>query len=125
MPAAGYLKRLGRRLTEDLEQRDAEEFAARSRLAGAQCVKDCTAGQEVAVRGELRAVQTCSRASRTGVVAELYDGTDTVLLKWVGRNRIPGVEPGRQVSVRGRLGVADGVKVIYNPHYELIDEGDE
>ena len=43
-------------------------------------------------------------------------------LKWIGRNRIPGIEPGRKLTVRGRLGVKDGVKVVYNPYYELIGD---
>lgn len=69
--------------------------------------------------GELRSVQTCSRATKTGVTAEFFDGTDTVLLKWMGRNRIPGIEPGRRVTVRGRVAQVDGAKLMYNPYYEL------
>lgn len=69
--------------------------------------------------GELRAVETCSRNTKTGVVAEFFDGTDTVILKWMGRNRIPGIEPGRRVTIRGRVANSDGMKVIYNPYYEL------
>lgn len=120
MTAAGYLKRLTRRLTEDLDQLDAEEISEQSRACGAQPARDCSRGEEVTLRGELRSVQTCSRSARTGVVAEFFDGTDTVLLKWIGRNRIPGIEPGRQVLIRGRLGNQGGEKLIYNPYYELL-----
>ena len=51
--------------------------------------------------------------------AEFFDGTDVVLLKWLGRNRIAGLEPGRKLTVRGRVAVQDGHKVIFNPYYEL------
>lgn len=120
MTAAGYLKRLTRRLTEDLDQLDAEEISEQSRATGAQQAKDCCRGDEVTMRGELRSVQTCSKTTKTGVIAEFYDGTDTVTLKWIGRNRIPGIEPGRRLLVRGRVGETGGAKVLYNPYYELL-----
>lgn len=124
MAATGYLKRLTRKLVEDLDTADAEEIASQSRALGAQCASECARGDEVNIHGELRSVQTCSKAAHTGVKAEFFDGTDTVLLKWLGRNRIPGIEPGRKLTVRGRLAQYDGGKVIYNPYYEL-DGADE
>jgi NADH-quinone oxidoreductase subunit H len=43
-----------------------------------------------------------------------------VTLVWLGQRRIPGIECGRTLRVRGRLGVLDnGSKAIYNPHYEI------
>ncbi|MDL9936395.1 OB-fold nucleic acid binding domain-containing protein [Gordonia sp. ABSL1-1] len=119
MPTAGYLKRLTRRLTEDLGDADAEKIAEESRATGAQHASECSRGDEVTMHGELRAVETCSRTAKAGVKAEFFDGTDVVLLKWLGRNRIPGIEPGRKLTVRGRLAEYNGGKVIYNPFYEL------
>ncbi|MBY4572301.1 DNA-binding protein [Gordonia paraffinivorans] len=119
MPTAGYLKRLTRRLTEDLGDVDAERIAEESKATGAQRASDCARGDEVTMHGELRAVETCSRAVKAGVKAEFFDGTDVVLLKWLGRNRIAGLEPGRKLTVRGRVAVQDGHKVIFNPYYEL------
>lgn len=119
MPTAGYLKRLTRRLTEDLGDADAEKIAEESKATGAQRASECCRGDEVTMHGELRAVETCSRSAKAGVKAEFFDGTDVVLLKWLGRNRIPGIEPGRKLTVRGRLAMHEGTKVIYNPYYEL------
>ena len=51
--------------------------------------------------------------------ADLYDGSDVVTLVWLGRRHIAGIEPGRALSVRGRIAVREGRKVIYNPYYEL------
>ncbi|MFW0784823.1 OB-fold nucleic acid binding domain-containing protein [Gordonia sp. CPCC 206044] len=125
MPTTGYLKRLTRKLTEDLGDVDAEQIAEQSRATGAQRAAECCRGDEVNMHGELRAVETCSRAAKVGVKAEFFDGSDTVLLKWLGRNRIPGIEPGRKLTVRGRLAEHDGLKVIYNPSYELYGDDDE
>ncbi|BDB60292.1 MULTISPECIES: OB-fold nucleic acid binding domain-containing protein [Rhodococcus] len=116
---AGYLRRLTRRLTEDIEELDAEEMAESSHSTGALPVVECARGQEVTMYGRLRSVESCSRAAAAVVEAEFFDGTDSIQLVWIGRRRIPGIEPGRTLTVRGRVGERDGRKVIYNPYYEL------
>jgi hypothetical protein len=42
-----------------------------------------------------------------------------VTLVFLGRRSIAGIEPGRQLTARGRIAIRDGRKVIYNPYYEL------
>ncbi len=122
MTAGGYLKRLTRLLTENLEQLDAETISQESQKTGAQRACDVSAGDEVTMCGELRSVQTRSKSMKTGIVAEFFDGTDVVTLKFIGRSRIPGIEPGRTLTVRGRIGEHDGHKVMFNPYYELLGE---
>lgn len=120
MGAQGYLRRLTRRLTEDLEQRDVEELSDEVLNAGAQRAIDCQRGQEVTVVGTLRSVETNGQGCSGGVRAELFDGSDTVTLVWLGQRRIPGIDTGRTLRVRGRLGkLENGTKAIYNPHYEI------
>ncbi|CEJ30401.1 Putative uncharacterized protein [Mycobacterium tuberculosis variant bovis] len=120
MGAQGYLRRLTRRLTEDLEQRDVEELSDEVLNAGAQRAIDCQRGQEVTVVGTLRSVETNGKGCSGGVSAELFDGSDTVTLVWLGQRRIPGIDTGRTLRVRGRLGkLENGTKAIYNPHYEI------
>jgi hypothetical protein len=55
--AAGYIRRLTRRLTEDLEELDAEEMAESSHATGALPVVSCARGQEVTMFGRLRSVE--------------------------------------------------------------------
>ena len=69
--------------------------------------------------GRLRSVELSPKDAAATLEAELFDGTDGVTLIWVGRRRIPGIEPGRLIKVRGRLAVRNGRKVVYNPYYEL------
>jgi hypothetical protein len=118
--AEGYLRRLTRRLTEDPQQRDAEERNDVATDTGAQRAIDCQRGQEVTMVGTLRSVEGNARGCAGGVKAELFDGTDAVALVWLGQRRIPGIEPGRTLRVHGRLGkLENGSKAIYNPHYEI------
>lgn len=119
--AAGYIRRLTRRLTEDLEELDAREIAESSQATGALPVVSCSRGQEVTMFGRLRSVESGSKSAAATVEAEFFDGTDSILLVWIGRRRIPGIEPGKTLQVRGRVGERDGRKVIYNPYYELRD----
>jgi len=118
--AESFLRRLTRRLTEDPEQRDVKELSDEAVNTGAQRAIDCAPGQEVTMVGTLRSVEANPKGSACGVRAELFDGTDTVALVWLGQRRIPGIESGRTLRVHGRLGkLENGTKAIYNPHYEI------
>jgi hypothetical protein len=120
MAAESYLRRLTRRLTEDPEQRDVKELSDEAVNTGAQRAIDCERGQEVTMVGTLRCVDTNAKGCAPRVRAELFDGTDTVTLVWLGQRRIPGIDSGRTLRVRGRLGTLEnGTKAIYNPHYEI------
>ncbi len=118
--ADGILRRLTRRLTEDPEQQEAEEATDAAASTGAQRAIDCHRGQDVTMVGTLRSVEANAKGCAGGVKAELFDGTDAVALVWLGQRRIAGIEPGRTLRVRGRLGkLENGSKAIYNPHYEI------
>ncbi|EOD68293.1 MULTISPECIES: OB-fold nucleic acid binding domain-containing protein [Amycolatopsis] len=115
----GYFSRLVRKLTSDVEDLDADEMSMRSGAEGAQRACDCRSGEEVTVMGRLRSVELCPTNEAATLEAELFDGTQGVTLIWLGRRRIPGIEPGRTIKVRGRMAERDGQKVLYNPYYEL------
>jgi len=118
--AEGFVRRLTRRLTENPEQRDADELTGEAASTGAQRAIDCQRGQEVTMVGILRSVETNAKGCAGGVRAELFDGTDTVMLVWLGQRRIAGIESGRTLRVHGRLGTLEnGHKAVYNPHYEI------
>ncbi|HEY4004305.1 MAG TPA: OB-fold nucleic acid binding domain-containing protein [Pseudonocardia sp.] len=115
----GLLKRFMRKLTSDVEELDAADLTKDTEKSGAQRACDCRCGEEVIVVGRLRSVELSPKDAAATLEAELFDGTDDVTLIWVGRRRIPGIEPGRKIKVRGRMAIRDGRKVLYNPYYEL------
>ena len=79
----------------------------------------CHRGQVVSVSGRLRTVAYTPRTNLPTLEADLYDGSDVVTLVFLGRRSIVGIEPGRQLTARGRIALRDDRKVIYNPYYEL------
>jgi hypothetical protein len=115
----GTFRRLLRKLTSDVETLDADDLSTDAERSGAQRAAECACGQEVTVFGRLRSVEFCPQDADATLEAELYDGTEGVTLIWMGRRRIPGIEPGRTMRAKGRLAVRDGRKVIYNPFYEI------
>ncbi len=69
--------------------------------------------------GALQRVQPARRGGGPVLQAELGTGTDQVTLVWLGRQQIPGIEPGRTLAVEGTLSVQHGRPTIFNPRYDL------
>jgi hypothetical protein len=113
------VRRLLRRLVATDSELDAEDLQKASARAGATPVCDCPRGKRATVSGRLVSVVYTPRTNLPTLEAELFDGSGTVTLVWLGRRRIPGIEPGRSLSAEGRLAIRDDRKVIYNPRYTL------
>ncbi len=114
-----WLSRVVARLTEDEQELDAADLREGVEKAGTRPVATCCQGEPVTVTGRLRSVAFAPRDTVPTVDAELFDGSGSVHLVWLGRSRIPGIEPGAALVARGRVSDRDGVKVIFNPWYEL------
>ena len=119
----GRLKRALHRLTADEEALDSAALRSESRTLGAVNVDQCSVGLPVCVAGALRAVVLRPLAGVPTLEAELYDGSGTVTLVWLGRRRIRGIDPGRTLVARGRLTMREGKATIFNPEYELQANG--
>jgi hypothetical protein len=113
------LKRALHRLTADEEELHGEHLRAEVEKSGATTVTECAVGKPVCVAGTLRAVVLRPLAGVPTLEAELYDGTGTVTLVWLGRRRIRGIDPGRSLVARGRLTKREGKATLFNPEYEL------
>jgi hypothetical protein len=116
---SGWLTRTLQRLTADDHTRDAEQLRDEAAIAGCEAVSACQKGKVVTVTGRLKSVVYTPRETVPTLEAELFDGSGSVTLVWLGRRRIPGIEPGRTLTARGRFGSFEGHEVIYNPWYEL------
>nr|MDT0664476.1 OB-fold nucleic acid binding domain-containing protein [Micromonospora sp. DSM 115978] len=64
-----------------------------------------------------------SRAGAPSLEADIYDGSGTVTLVFLGRKYIPGIEAGRSLKASGRVTVQDRRTTIFNPRYELLAPG--
>ena len=100
----------------DMEARELKQDAVK---AGCCPIVEADDRQRVELRGPWRTVTLRPRGGVPALEAELYDGTALLLLVWLGRRRIAGIEPGRAIKVIGRVGVQDKQRIMFNPRYEL------
>ncbi|WP_245885214.1 OB-fold nucleic acid binding domain-containing protein [Kineococcus rhizosphaerae] len=101
----------------DLAAEEAQEDAVRNGGTPCDQIPDRT---KACVCGTLRSVTLRPRGGVPALEAELFDGSGSVQLVWLGRRKIAGVEPGRRVKARGLVACDDGQRVIFNPVYELV-----
>lgn len=119
----GRFKRALSRLTAGADELEAQDLQDESAQAGATSLSRCDMGGEVCVAGTVRCVVLRPRAGVPTLEAELYDGTGTVTLVFLGRRRIRGIDAGRSLVARGRLTTHEGRPTLYNPAYELRPTG--
>ena len=106
--------------TDDQHARDMRATFAADEVAGVDRIGEAMDRERVRLRGTLRTVTLRPRGGVPALEAELYDGTGSIVLIWLGRRQIAGVVPGRSMSVQGRIGRHDGQRIMYNPRYELM-----
>ena len=97
----------------------ARELRKDTRKAGLLPIKEAPDRERVVVQGTLRTVTLRPRGGVPALEAELYDGSGSISVIWLGRRRIGGIAPGRGIRVVGRIGVQEGQRVMYNPRYDL------
>ena len=86
---------------------------------GATPIKRCTAGSKTCVIGTIRSITLQPVTGTPALHADLWDGSGSIRLIWLGRRQIPGIDPGRELLVEGRIIEEHGHSTIYNPRYEL------
>lgn len=116
----GRLRAAVHRLTSSQDEVLAEEEQQESaKLGGTPCGR-LTGRRRVTLVGVLRSVTLQPRAGVPALEAELFDGTGTVTVIWLGRREIAGIQAGRRIRVEGLVAVNEGRAVMYNPKYELL-----
>jgi cytochrome c-type biogenesis protein CcmE len=117
------LRRALHRLTTPDHILDAEDRQEQSLENGGMPVHNCRDRSQVCVVGMLRTVTIQPRGGSPSLQAELWDGSGSVDVVWIGRRRIAGIEPGRVIKAEGRMTQRDGRRVMFNPRYELRPSG--
>lgn len=119
----GRLRRAVSRLTTPEAELQDLELQSSAEQAGATAVARCTMRGTVCVAGTVTCVVLRPLGGVPTLEAELYDGTGTVTLVFLGRRRVRGIDPGRSMVARGRLTTREGRPTLFNPAYELRPTG--
>lgn len=113
------LSRLTSRLastTSELEDRELKEDTSR---LGATPIAALANRKYASVSGAVRSVTLRPRVNVPALVVELYDGSKTLNLIWLGRRRIAGIVPGTYLTAHGLVTYRHGIPTIFNPAYEI------
>lgn len=107
-------------LTQSSSDFEAEELRADAERLDATPI-DVLADRQVAdVCGTVRAVTLPPKTSVPMLVVELFDGTRSLNLVWLGRRAIAGIAPGTFLRAHGRVTTVRGVPTIHNPSYAIV-----
>jgi hypothetical protein len=98
---------------------EARELRKGTREAGLVSIHEAPMRERVVVQGTLKTVTLRPRGGVPALEAELYDGTGSISVIWLGRRRISGIAPGRSIRVEGRIGQQEGDRIMFNPRYDL------
>jgi hypothetical protein len=96
-----------------------EERADQVRAVGCTPVDQLPVRSRARVSGVVRSVTFRPREGVPALEAELYDGSGTLVLVWLGRREIAGVVPGRRLKAEGLVCMVDGRRTVFNPGYAL------
>jgi RecG-like helicase len=76
--------------------------------------------QEVKLVGTIRSMRVQPRGGVPSLECTLVDETGGILVVFLGRRRIAGIEPGIRITVEGRVSDHHGKLAILNPIYQLL-----
>lgn len=76
--------------------------------------------ERVTVVGEVRTVSLRPLVEVPALDVELWDGTGSVHLVWLGRRSIVGIVTGLQLRATGRVTEHRRAPTIFNPAYEIL-----
>lgn len=113
------LRAAGRALVSSREQLDAQDVR-RERFAGTTPIARAHARTRVTVGGMLASVTYPPADGAPILRARVFDGTGTLELVFLGRRRVPGIEPGSRLRATGTPTDEGRGLVLYNPALELV-----
>jgi predicted thioesterase len=108
------------RLVASQDEVHAEHEQQLATRAGGTPIAVLTPRRQATVCGTLRSVTLRPRAGVPALEAELYDGSGSLYVVWLGRRHIAGIEPGRRLRIHGMVTEAEGQRAVFNPRYELV-----
>lgn len=115
----GLLSRVAARLARTETELEAQDLQEDTGRLGRTPIVDLVDRVEASVCGAVRSVTLRPRANVPALVVEIYDGSQTLNLIWLGRRRIGGIQPGTYLTAHGRVTYRHGTPTIFNPAYEI------
>ncbi len=89
-------------------------------VEGAVPIGDVQDRQRVRIAGRVHALRVQPWSGQPTLECTVTDGTGRIVVVFLGRRRIAGIEPGARIVIDGIVGQRAGQRVILNPEYRLL-----
>ena len=99
-------------------ERAAQELVPKA--AGTTPIGQATWRRRIRVAGRVRSIRVPTQTASANLECTLTDGTGTILLVFLGRRSVAGIQQGARLVAEGMVGSWEGRLAILNPDYELI-----
>lgn len=116
----GLWKRMATALSQTTQDIEDDELQKSTGKLGATRISDLQNRELADVSGVIKTMTLPPVGTVPALTAELYDGTGTLTLIWLGRRAIVGVEPGIYLRATGRVTYRRGLATVFNPVYEIL-----
>jgi len=116
---SGLISRVTERLSRTESELEADDLKESTGRLGVTPIIELADRSEASVCGAVRSVTLRPRVNVPALVVEIFDGSKTLNLIWLGRRRIGGIVPGTYLTARGRVTYRHGIPTIFNPAYEI------
>ena len=90
------------------------------KLAGAVAICDVEWRQRVKIAGRIRSMRVETAKGMANLECEVTDGTGNLLVVFIGRRKIPGLDTGTYLIIEGTVGAWRRRLAILNPEYQLV-----
>ena len=108
------------RLGRNQAELEAEELLDELSYSEISRISECKPGDKLRVSGTVRTLTIRPRTSIPALEIDLYDGSGSLRVLWLGRRRIDGIAPGRKMIIHGRITTNDHHLTVFNPRYLLL-----
>lgn len=116
----GRLRQMLERLRQTDEARLADEVRTwADTVPGTQRIGDCPLRERVRIAGTVRRLTVRPTEGFESLEALVTDGTGEVVVRWMGRHRIPGLGLGTRLVLQGVLGRQRDRFHMVNPQFEF------
>jgi hypothetical protein len=115
-----WWNRLSERLAPSATSIEADELRSKFDTLETTAIVQCPLAVPVRVGGTVRSLVLRCRAQVPALEVDLYDGSESLTVVFLGRRAIRGITPGRTMIVTGRVTRRGNDYVMYNPTYELL-----
>jgi hypothetical protein len=115
-----WWNRLSERLAPSATSIEADELRSKFTTLDTTAIVKCPLAVPVRVGGTVRSLVLRCRAQVPALEVDLYDGSESLTVVFLGRRAIRGITPGRTMIVNGRVTRRGNDYVMYNPTYELL-----